>query len=136
MKEKFDRNAPHKNIKDINPKEHTNFDSFQAALNYVDYLREHYIEECVKNGEKLEFASSKIYQDIDMSVDYDDLVFAFQKAIKDNKQANVDHYGKQIIEYLVKKGYSKEEILEIFKKLIPVDNDISLFYPIEDNKVK
>ena len=136
MKEKFDRNKQHKNIKDINPKEHTNFDSFQAALNYMDYLHEHYIEESVKNDKKPQYANFKDYQDINMNIDYADLVFAFQKAIKDNKQSNINYYGKQIIEYLVKNGHSKEEILETLKNIIPVDGNISLYYPIENNKVK
>ena len=137
MKEKFDRNVPHKNIKDIIPKEHTNFDSVQAALNYIDYLREHYIEECVKNGIKLRFLDFKDYQDIDMNDDFNDLAIEFQEAIRCNNKMKVDFYGKKIIASLVNLGYSKEEILSKIKELIPTNKDLSVFYPIEDkNKIK
>ena len=141
MKEKFDRNTPHKNIKDIIPKEHTNFDSVQAALNYVDYLREllreRYIEECVKNGEKPRFADSKDYQDIDMNDVFNDLVIEFQEAIRCNNKMKVDFYGRKIIANLVNLGYSKEAIFKKINELIPTDKDLSIIYPIEDNnKIK
>ena len=136
MKEKFDRNAPHKKLKDIIPKEHTNFDSVQAALNYMDYLRERYIEECVKNGEKIRFTVNK-YQDIDMNDDFNDLVVEFQEAIRCNNKMKVDFYVRKIIQNLVSSGYSKEEFLSKIKELIPTDRDLSIIYPIEDNnKVK
>lgn len=137
MKEKFDRNAPHKDIREIGSNNNSNKKHLEWILNMMIGRKESYIEECVKNGEKPRFVSFMESQDIDMNDDYNDLVIEFQEAIRCNNKMKVDFYGKKIIASLVNLGYSKEEILSKIKELIPTNKDLSVFYPIEDkNKIK
>lgn len=133
MKEKFDRNAPHKDIREIGSNNNSNKKHLKWILNMMIGRKESYIEECVKNGEKPRFDSFKKYQDIDMSDDYNDLVIEFQEAIRCNNKMKVDFFGRKIIENLVNLGYSEETIFEKINELIPTDKDLFIFYPIEDN---
>lgn len=155
MKEKFDRNKPHMDIRDIKIikkikdngdikiiKKNNN-DSLEKTFEYQLSLYEKYIEECVRNNVKPRIATFKDYKNINFSQEErlevsPVAIMEFKQAIINNDKMNMEYYGKKIIESLAKEGYSKEEIWEKLNSLIPTNKDIQISYPIdeENNKSK